>query len=311
VKKILLLISMFGLPALALAASGAPADPQAVLNGLNKTLLDWTSGSLATGLAITMLLMGTGMAVARNTPFPAVMGVAGAAFLTWGPSIIMSLAMPQGPAQVATNPVPRVSAPSAHASMPQAASGTVAFKALASTALGSAGLSGKSGAASQLAQFYLKEAQESSPRITAGTLPEPASTAGTATVQKYPSEKPDTANDAPSVQAPATAEVPVAVASQPVTSRVSALAKTVPVPAAMAPSYHVSTKPVSSSDLTRLLGVAGSVVILSLLGLLAYLSSRRRSKNTGFTPGATSGAGSVFTDPHGFRREKNLTGFNP
>jgi conjugal transfer pilus assembly protein TraA len=130
---------MFGLPALALAASGAPADPQAVLNGLNKTLLDWTSGSLATGLAITMLLMGTGMAVARNTPFPAVMGVAGAAFLTWGPSIIMSLAMPQGPAQVATNPVPRVSAPSAHASMPQAASGTVAFKALASTALGSAG----------------------------------------------------------------------------------------------------------------------------------------------------------------------------
>jgi hypothetical protein len=45
--------------------------------------------------------------------------------------------------------------------------------------------------------------------------------------------------------------------------------------------------------------------------LLAFLSSRRKSKDTGFTPSTPSGAGSVFTDPPGFKRDRHLTGFNP
>lgn len=54
-------------------------------------VMDWAQGPLGTGLAITMMLMGAGMGVARNSPMPALSGVAGAAFLNWGPGIIESL----------------------------------------------------------------------------------------------------------------------------------------------------------------------------------------------------------------------------
>ena len=55
------------------------------------TVLTWAQGSLGTGLAVTMMLMGAGMGVARNSPMPALSGVAGAAFLNWGPGIIQSM----------------------------------------------------------------------------------------------------------------------------------------------------------------------------------------------------------------------------
>ncbi|MBK3779943.1 hypothetical protein G3A43_06720 [Paraburkholderia aspalathi] len=55
------------------------------------TVLTWAQGSLGTGLAVTMMLMGAGMGVARNSPMPALSGVAGAAFLNWGPGIIESM----------------------------------------------------------------------------------------------------------------------------------------------------------------------------------------------------------------------------
>lgn len=55
------------------------------------TVVTWARGPLGTGLAVTMMLMGAGMGVARNSPMPALSGVAGAAFLNWGPGIIMSL----------------------------------------------------------------------------------------------------------------------------------------------------------------------------------------------------------------------------
>jgi conjugal transfer pilus assembly protein TraA len=48
-------------------------------------------GGLGIGLAITMLLMGGLSGVARNSPIPALSGVAGAAILHWGPDIIRSL----------------------------------------------------------------------------------------------------------------------------------------------------------------------------------------------------------------------------
>lgn len=55
------------------------------------TVDQWTSGALGTGLAITMLLMGGAMGVAKNSPMPALSGVAGAAFLHWGPTIIKQM----------------------------------------------------------------------------------------------------------------------------------------------------------------------------------------------------------------------------
>lgn len=79
--------------ALSLASGAAMAattttDP---FDGFAETVLGWANGSLGTGLAVTMLLVGTGMGIARNSPMPALSGVAGAAFLNWGPDIIQSL----------------------------------------------------------------------------------------------------------------------------------------------------------------------------------------------------------------------------
>jgi conjugal transfer pilus assembly protein TraA len=38
-----------------------------------------------------MLLMGGAIGVAKNSPMPALTGVAGAAFLHWGPQIIQNI----------------------------------------------------------------------------------------------------------------------------------------------------------------------------------------------------------------------------
>ncbi len=69
-------------------------------NGLNEddafyefseTVTNWTSGALGVGLATTMLLMGGAIGVAKNSPMPALTGIAGAAFLHWGPQIIQQI----------------------------------------------------------------------------------------------------------------------------------------------------------------------------------------------------------------------------
>lgn len=59
--------------------------------GFRDMVIDWAQGPLGTGLSITMMLMGAGMGVARNSPMPALSGIAGAAFLNWGPGIITKL----------------------------------------------------------------------------------------------------------------------------------------------------------------------------------------------------------------------------
>jgi hypothetical protein len=232
-----------------------------------------------------MLVMGGAIGVAKNSPMPALTGVAGAAFLHFAPAIIMNIMAPQGIVQEASDTAPAVvasatqaaSAPSASAvaapGAPQAQNARVAVAASAPVLVASAA------SAVSAAPKYLAENPVASP---------------------------------PAKSQPATPAAVVAQeASQPVTSHAAALAHTVPVPAAIQPAHHVSTKSVSSSDLTKWLGIAGFAVILSLLGLLAYLSNRRKSKDSGFNPSPTSGAGSVFTDPHGFRREKNPSTLNP
>lgn len=56
-----------------------------------ETVNGWTTGALGVGLATTMLLMGGAIGVAKNTPMPALTGIAGAAFLNWGPQVIQSI----------------------------------------------------------------------------------------------------------------------------------------------------------------------------------------------------------------------------
>lgn len=55
------------------------------------TVNSWTGGPLGVGLATTMLLMGGAIGVAKNSPMPALTGIAGAAFLHWGPTVIKDI----------------------------------------------------------------------------------------------------------------------------------------------------------------------------------------------------------------------------
>jgi conjugal transfer pilus assembly protein TraA len=55
------------------------------------TVDGWAGGALGVGLATTMLIMGGAIGVAKNSPMPALTGIAGAAFLHWGPQIIKSV----------------------------------------------------------------------------------------------------------------------------------------------------------------------------------------------------------------------------
>jgi conjugal transfer pilus assembly protein TraA len=73
------------------AAMAANQSNDATFKSFRDTVVSWARGPLGTGLSITMMLMGAGMGVARNSPMPALSGIAGAAFLNWGPGIITSL----------------------------------------------------------------------------------------------------------------------------------------------------------------------------------------------------------------------------
>lgn len=93
------LLSRLFKPALALVATAA-ASTAAVAGTVAtddtfytfyNTVTEWTGGGLGIGLATTMLLMGGAIGVARNSPMPALTGIAGAAFLKWGPDIIQQI----------------------------------------------------------------------------------------------------------------------------------------------------------------------------------------------------------------------------
>lgn len=56
-----------------------------------QTVQNWANGPLGVGLATSMLLIGAGIGVAKNSPLPALSGVAGAAFLHWGPGVISTM----------------------------------------------------------------------------------------------------------------------------------------------------------------------------------------------------------------------------
>ncbi len=83
----------------ALAASpmlASAAVDDETFKGFYTTVKGWTQGALGMGLATTMLLMGGAIGVAKNSPMPALSGIAGAAFLHWGPGIIENMMTVQG-----------------------------------------------------------------------------------------------------------------------------------------------------------------------------------------------------------------------
>jgi conjugal transfer pilus assembly protein TraA len=84
------LVGAFALTATAMAGATA-IDQSDAFYTFWKTVDGWTSGGLGVGLATTMLLMGGFIGAAQNSPMPALSGVAGAAFLHWGPGVIQTI----------------------------------------------------------------------------------------------------------------------------------------------------------------------------------------------------------------------------
>lgn len=84
--KSLLLGAAFSVAAL--PAMAAAVDTDDAFYTFYQTVDSWAGGALGVGLATTMLIMGGAIGVAKNSPMPALTGVAGAAFLHWGPQII-------------------------------------------------------------------------------------------------------------------------------------------------------------------------------------------------------------------------------
>lgn len=76
------------LPGAAMASTTGDEDP---FVDFVTTVDGWATGGLGTGLAILMMIIGLGMGVARNSPLPALSGIAGAAIMAWGPGIITDL----------------------------------------------------------------------------------------------------------------------------------------------------------------------------------------------------------------------------
>lgn len=87
-KKLALAVPAMAVSGVAMAGDIAQDD---TFYTFYDTITSWTSGGLGVGLATTMLLMGGAIGVARNSPMPALTGIAGAAFLHWGPDIIQQI----------------------------------------------------------------------------------------------------------------------------------------------------------------------------------------------------------------------------
>lgn len=79
------------LSAAPMAAMAGTVDTGDAFYTFYETVDGWAGGALGVGLATTMLIMGGAIGVAKNSPMPALTGIAGAAFLHWGPQIIKQL----------------------------------------------------------------------------------------------------------------------------------------------------------------------------------------------------------------------------
>lgn len=268
-KKFYLLLALLALPAIAFANNDVP---DAAFVQFAQTIMSWASGPLGTGLAITMMLMGGAMGVARNSPLPALVGVSGAAFLNFMPGILMNMAG-----------IPAV--PPA-----QAAHMLVTSSKTASSAI-------VAGAPALMAPGAAKVSPASSVKVAVTTTATP--TIAAQQIASVPAPQPSAVKQ--------TSELKTLV------SHASSLSHTVPVPMAVPSHVTLNAPAVSSSQVTRWVGIGGSVIILTLLGLLMYLSAQRRARTaSGFTPsGSTTSSTptSVFSDPHGFNREKRSPTF--
>jgi conjugal transfer pilus assembly protein TraA len=271
VKKYLLLV-LLALPILALANSGAPP----AFDALNNSMMDMATGPFGSALALTMLVMGFGIGVAKNSPAPVISAVMGMLFLHFAPAFIANMmgapealrANGSGRTVQVVETSPRPAPLATLASAPQTQVPVFASKAQPVVAV-----------------------QAASPPVV------------TVAQQAKPVEQ--VANLTKTTKAPGTASSTKTLAT-------TLVSHTVPVPSAVHPRVALKAPAVPTPQLTKWLGLGGGAIILSLVGLFAYMSTRRKAKAVaGYTPGsiAPAPAISAFMDPHGFKREKRVPTF--
>lgn len=84
-------VAFFGLMfATAMVWAGTASSDDPFLDFLT-TVEDWSSGALGVGIAITSVIFGAVRAVGNNNPMSALAGLALAAFIHWGPTIIKTM----------------------------------------------------------------------------------------------------------------------------------------------------------------------------------------------------------------------------
>ena len=244
------------------------------LDAVNDAMMGFLTGTFGTALALTMLVMGFGVGVATNSPVPVITAVMGALFLHLAPVFIANRFGSEGVSTNGTHTAVQV----VETSPRPAPIATLA----------SAPQARLPESASQ-AQSVVAIHAASTPVVTRAQQAKP--------VQQV-------------VNLKAASNTPTASTSTK-TMPSTLVAHTVPVPAAVHPRVALKTPAVSTSQLTKWLGMGGAAIILSLLGLLAYMSIHRKTRAmTGFTGLTTSApATSAFMDPHGFKREKRVPTF--
>lgn len=87
-NKLGVTVALLLTPAIALAGTTPTGGP---FEEFMTTVTDWATGPLGIGIAIASLLIGAVLGVAKNSPMPALAGIAMAAFIHWGPSVISSI----------------------------------------------------------------------------------------------------------------------------------------------------------------------------------------------------------------------------
>lgn len=78
----------FALAGSSVAMAATASDP---FNDFLTMVETWATGALGAGLSITMMIIGIGTGIARNSAMPALSGIAAAAILNFGPGIIKAL----------------------------------------------------------------------------------------------------------------------------------------------------------------------------------------------------------------------------
>ncbi len=91
-------VAATAVPAVASAQTYNNTDLQTSANSVDAfnsfagTLVAWANSGLGVGISVAAFLVGAGVGVAKNSALPMLGGVAIAAFLHWGPSILEDLA---------------------------------------------------------------------------------------------------------------------------------------------------------------------------------------------------------------------------